>query len=375
PIGFIRDYWKGGRAYDDSAWAVSTGHPGGVGYETNSGYEELISFDVEQQMYEKQSTCYIRIPFTIGDDLSEFELLTLKVRYDDGFIAYINGTEVRRANFAGVPDWDSSADAGHPDSESIHFESFDISDFIDILRQGDNLLAIHGLNSSSDSSDFLISVEMVIRKNSSSSEAVSPSVVEYTRPVELTESCIVKTRIFSNGAWSPLNGAVFSVGPIADNLRITEIMYHPQEAGNPDDPNTEFLELRNIGGEKLNLNMVSFSEGIRFTFPGIELLPGEYVLLVKDISAFETKYGPGLNVAGEYSGSLSNGGERIVLKDAAGLTIHDFSYSDDWYPSTDGMGFSLTVKDPAATHTDNWGDKSTWHPSVGIGGSPGYGNP
>lgn len=375
PLGFIRDYWRGGRPFDDSAWAVCTGHPGGVGFETNSGYEELIGFDVEQQMYEQQSTCYIRIPFTISDDLSRFDLLTLKVRYDDGFIAYINGTEVQRANFTGLPSWNSSADSGHSDSEAISFESFDISDYIDVLRHGENILAIHGLNSSSESSDFLISIEMVIQKSSSAGEAVSPAVIEYTQPIRLTESCHVKTRTLSDSVWSPLNEAIFSAGPIADSLRITEIMYHPQDTGSPDDPNTEFLELKNTGADALNLNLVSFSEGVRFTFPGIELLAGEYVLLVKNISAFEAKYGPGRNVAGEYSGSLNNGGERIVLRDAAGRTIHDFSYKDDWYPNTDGMGFSLTVKDPANTQTDNWGDKSIWRPSVSIGGSPGYNNP
>jgi hypothetical protein len=98
-------------------------------------------------------------------------------------------------------------------------------------------------------------------------------------------------------------------------------------------------------------------------------------LIVKNINAFEAKYGQGLNIAGEYSGSLSNGGERIVLKDAAGRTIHDSSYKDGWYPNTDGMGYSLTVNDPVNTQADNWGDKSAWRPSVSIGGSPGYDEP
>jgi hypothetical protein len=94
---------------------------------------------------------------------------------------------------------------------------------------------------------------------------VEPSVIEYTQPVRLTKSCNVKTRIFRNGTWSPLNEAIFSVGPVADNIRITEIMYHPLNTGNPNDPNTEFLELKNIGNEMLNLNLVGFTGCVAIT--------------------------------------------------------------------------------------------------------------
>ncbi|MHC4733303.1 MAG: hypothetical protein ACYTDW_02425 [Planctomycetota bacterium] len=75
--------------------------------------------------------------------------------------------------------------------------------------------------------------------------------------------------------------------PSARSLRITEIMYHPLFTGDANDPNTEFIELKNIGLDTLNLNLVKFTEGIHFTFPGIELDPDECVVVVKDQSAFE----------------------------------------------------------------------------------------
>ena len=50
-----------------------------------------------------------------------------------------------------------------------------------------------------------------------------------------------------------MNEATFAVGPVAENLRISEIMYHPIETGSPDDPNAEFIELTNIGTETINL--------------------------------------------------------------------------------------------------------------------------
>jgi hypothetical protein len=134
---------------------------------------------------------------------------------------------------------------------------------------------------------------------------------------------------------------------LAENLRITEIMYHPQNTGDPNDPNEEFIELKNIGLNTLNLNLVRFTEGIHFTFPDIELDPNECIVVVKDQSAFEAKYGTSVKMAGQYIGSLANNGEKIQLQDAIGQTILDFEYKDGWYSITDGDGFSLTIIDPS----------------------------
>jgi hypothetical protein len=193
----------------------------------------------------------------------------------------------------------------------------------------------------------------------------SSHAIRYSGSMLLTASIHIKARVLSGSTWSALNEAIFAVGPVAENLRITEIMYHPH------DPNTEFIELQNIGTERLNLNLVRFTNGVDFTFPNIELAPGGYVLVVEDISAFNAKYTSGLNIAGQYSGSLSNSGEKIELHDAAGRIIHDFNYKDGWYDTTDGDGFSLTVKDPVNTDPENWSDKNNWRPSSNVGGSPG----
>ncbi len=196
----------------------------------------------------------------------------------------------------------------------------------------------------------------------------------YTGPVILTKSTQVKARVLNGDTWSALNEAVYAVGLVAENLRITEIMYNPQNVNILTDPNTEFIELKNIGAESINLNFVSFTNGVEFTFPDVDLAPDEYVLIVEDIDAFTNKYDPSLNIAGEYFGSLNNAGERIELLDAAGQTIHDFKYSDGWFTITDGMDFSLVMIDPLNTEPSAYSDKSAWRPSTGPGGSPGTGN-
>ena len=195
---------------------------------------------------------------------------------------------------------------------------------------------------------------------------LSPTAIPYTSPVTLTESGPVKARAWVDGTWSALNEAVFALGPVAESLRISEIMYHPTE------PNTEYIELTNIGAETLSLNLIRFTEGVDFTFPSLDLAPGDCVLVVADVAAFEAEYGSGLPVAGCYAGALSNAGERLLLQDAAGRTIQDVTYDDGWHDVTDGDGFSLTAVDPTASDSDTWSDEASWRPSLDVGGTPGY---
>ncbi|MHC4749321.1 MAG: chitobiase/beta-hexosaminidase C-terminal domain-containing protein [Planctomycetota bacterium] len=340
PIGPVSNNWKGGGAFNDLAWTLSTGSPGGVGYERGSGYQSYISVDVEDQMYNGNTTCHIRIPFVVDTtDLAGFNFMRLQIRYDDGFVAYLNGTEVARRNFTGTPDWNSNAGSTHDDSAAVSLETIDISAFINKLQPGNNLLAIHGLNVSTTSSDLLISAKLIAGESTIVNEVFSPSAIKYTGPITLTESIHIKARALSGATWSALNEATFAVGPVADNLRITEIMYNPQDTNDPNDPNEEFIELKNIGTQTLNLKLVRFTNGIDFTFPSVELEAGEYILVVRDIEAFTAQYGIGYKIVGQYSGSLNNGGERIELEDAVGRTILNFRYRDGWYDITDGMGF------------------------------------
>jgi hypothetical protein len=358
--------------FNDSSWNDATfipGMTGGVGYDaTETRYDPYISYDVEAKMSPNiNDTCYIRIPFTAAS--ADFTTLVLKVRYDDGFIAYLNGTQVAIRNFTGTPAWNSSATAAHGDTEAVVFEEIDISSYNKSLRQGSNVLAIHGLNFNTNRSDFLISVELVGGEVGQGD--VSPSAIQYTGPVTLNRTTHVKARVL-DAKWSALNEAVFAIGPVKEKLRITEIMFHPQDTNDPDDPNEEFIELKNTGTQIINLNLVKFTNGIDFNFSAIDLAAGQYIVLVKDLAAFQAQYGTGINIAGQFSGSLDNKGERIRLEDALGQTIQDFKYGDGWREIADGNGFSLTIINAANPDPNSWGKKDSWRASAYWGGSPGW---
>ena len=372
PTGPISDAWRGGQPFDDSAWTLGTGTPGGIGYERSTGYEQYISFDTGGQMYNKQTSCYIRIPFTLDRDPGISDTVQLRARYDDGFIAYINGIEIARVNFAaGEPAWNSGASTQNPDTDAATLADISAPNAKNAIKRGQNILAIQAMNAGSSSSDFLFSVTLAINQGSSSGGGnVSSMAGKYSGPMKLSQSAAVKARTLTGTTWSALNEAVFAVGPVAQNLRISEIMYHPADTGKPGDPNTEFIELTNIGSEAINLSLVKFTKGVDFTFPSFDLAPGRYCVAVRDTAAFEAKYGSGLPVAGRYVGSLNNAGERLELLDAVGTVIASFRFRDDWFNITDGMGFSLTVRDQTAD-PNALADKSAWRPSAKAGGSPG----
>jgi hypothetical protein len=156
---------------------------------------------------------------------------------------------------------------------------------------------------------------------------------------------------------------------IADSLRITEIMYHPLDTNEPNETDTEFIELKNIGTKAINLNGVQFNDGVDFTFGDESLDPNAYILVVQNLADFQNLYGTDFNIAGEYDGSLNNGGEAIILTDPTGnLNIHNFAYSDGWFSLTDGEGFSLTLRPEALSDpnvNDTYNRKSAWR-------GPGY---
>jgi len=200
--------------------------------------------------------------------------------------------------------------------------------------------------------------------------AVAATAVAYAGPITIDQPLNIAARARVGGAWSALVEARFLVDRA---LRISELMFHPADppsgsAYTKDD--FEFVELTNVSAAPVDLTGVGLTDGISFVFPSSTLAPGDHVLVVADLSAFTSRYGAGLPVAGQYTGRLDNDGEQLTLTDATGAPLLDFSYGDRWYPQADGDGYSLVVIDPAAT-VSSWGTPASWRASALVGGSPG----
>ena len=173
-----------------------------------------------------------------------------------------------------------------------------------------------------------------------------------------------------------------TTNPVVDSLRITEINYHPHDptAGEiASDPQLEadsfeFIEFTNIGTETINPVGATFTNGIEFSFPSIEIAAGERVVLANSRSAFQLRYGTDVTPIGEFdSGRLSNAGETLTLVDGLGQIILEFSYGDDdpWPVLADGSGGTLEIIDGQNTPATEYGSFWRWHGSTSWGGSPG----
>ncbi|MCK4913301.1 MAG: lamin tail domain-containing protein [Planctomycetes bacterium] len=332
-------------AFDDSSWASG---PAELGY--GDGDEAtVVSYGGDED--DKYITTYFRNTFDVND-ASQVSDLTLEILRDDGAVFYLNGTEIDRDNMpTGTIDYQTVATTYTPHETT--FFGFPVD--TNLLVDGNNVIAVEIHQNVKTSSDISFDFKLY--------------GTIYTPPdsIALAETTCIKARSLDGSNWSALNEATYAVSGVKENLRISEIMYHPKDAN---DPNTEFVELQNIGANTINLKLVEFTNGIDFIFGWLELEPNEYIVVVKNQTEFESQY-TDVNIAGVYIGQLDNGGERIKIEDAIGETILDFDYEDNWYSITDGGGFSLTLISPAATDINDFNNEDSWRASTFIGGSPG----
>jgi len=159
-------------------------------------------------------------------------------------------------------------------------------------------------------------------------------------------------------------------------LRVTEIMYNPAAGDALDNDEYEFIELTNIGPTALSLAGAKLTDGILYAFPddsSLSLGPDACMVIVKNRVAFAARYDTSaIDLApGTFTGSLSNGGETIKLEDRTNSTILEFEYKDGWFDETDGLGFSLIIRDAANPDLASWDSAEAWQPSANVGGSPG----
>ena len=146
--------------FDDSQW--STGATG-IGYDNTPKYAPFIGDggDTNDAMRGVNASVYIRIPFTVTD-ANAISDLTLRMRWEDGFVAYLNGTEIHRENAPDIAQWNSRAISNRSnENDAISLFDYPLSA---TLQNGENTLAIQGLNASPGSSDLLISPALTAKE-------------------------------------------------------------------------------------------------------------------------------------------------------------------------------------------------------------------
>ena len=256
------------------------------------------------------------------DRLTDF---TVDLLRDDGAIVYVNGQEVVRDNLP-AGDVDSTTVAGDDTKDEDEFYQFVVDP--GLLVNGVNVIAVEVHQEKASSSDMSFDF-----KANGIYSTGTPTVV-------LNGSTEVKARVLDGEDWSALNVAFFSpeaVKASAQNLVISEFMYHPadatdaeKEAGVTNRDRFEYVELQNISNSTVDLTEVEFVDGIDAlisTGASAFLSAGGYALLVKDLDAFTLRYGVGLPVIGTFTGNLRNSGEMVEVVGSEG-EIRKFEYDD-----------------------------------------------
>jgi hypothetical protein len=306
-------------AFNDSTWSQGTGPLGNE--------NEPMAVPIETEIELGNPTYYFRKKYVLPEDVSLADVqASISTEVDDGFVIYVNGRElVRRGMRNGAVSYD---DLANRDVNEAAIEGpFSVP--IDYLVPGENVFAAEVHQTRLDSSDFVFGMSFDAR-------------------VPLPQS--------------------IPTTALADSLRITELMYH-----SPDGLPHEYIELQNISSNSVNVEGVRLSGGVDFVFPNVTILPNERVVVAEDAVAFLRHYGQGANLVGQYSGQLADAGEELalLLPEPYETAILRFDYSDDWYSTTDGQGFSLEIVDPKARF-DRWGQQESWRASASAGGTPGY---
>lgn len=145
---------------------------------------------------------------------------------------------------------------------------------------------------------------------------------------------------------------------LASSLIINEIMYAPSPA------ELEFVELLNQSSEIVDLCTLTFSDAREVPSSICDgnhmLLPGDYVVLVRDFELFNQAY-PGLTdltITPNDWPALNNSGDAVIIAGPAGI-IDAVHYESSWGRA----GYSLERIDPAgpAQASFNWAPSTDPH--------------
>jgi hypothetical protein len=146
-------------------------------------FHGLFDTDLEATMVGSSSSAYLRVPFNAAAP-NELVALTLDTQYDDGFVAYLNGTVVATRNAPANPTFNSTSLTDRSNEDAVTYETIDLTAAIGELVAGTNVLAIHGLNEAAANDDFLMNVKLT---------GTSPQVVNeqyFTTPTPGEENIV-----------------------------------------------------------------------------------------------------------------------------------------------------------------------------------------
>ncbi|HXJ59152.1 MAG TPA: lamin tail domain-containing protein [Verrucomicrobiae bacterium] len=128
-------------------------------------YAPLLGADLGPLLRNQNASALVRLPFIVN--AIDFDTLLLRVRYDDGFVCWLNGVEAVRRNVPAALAWNSAATRKRTKNEARTVEELNLSALLGSLRIGTNILAFQVLNSSAADAEMLLLPELLAGRSNS----------------------------------------------------------------------------------------------------------------------------------------------------------------------------------------------------------------
>ncbi|MFO1487689.1 MAG: lamin tail domain-containing protein [Verrucomicrobiota bacterium] len=146
--------------FNDVSWPLSNA-PFHYGTAFGGGDDNLTGGTILADMSGGYRGIFLRRTFTITN-VAEIGTVQLVANYDDGFIAWINGTEIARTNVLGQPTYLTNATASIEPARTNTFAVIPLPS--SYLVPGVNTLAVQAFNSTLTGSDFRFDAALQISK-------------------------------------------------------------------------------------------------------------------------------------------------------------------------------------------------------------------
>jgi hypothetical protein len=138
-------------------------------------FAPLIDLDLKTAWQTYETSVYQRIEFNVADPAA-FNSLLLDMQYEDGFVAYLNGTRVAAVGAPALPTFQTNSSFERDDADALSPETFNLTPFLGSLVAGTNVLSIHALNIDDASPDLLSAPKLV------ATQLIDDTVVEAYMP-------------------------------------------------------------------------------------------------------------------------------------------------------------------------------------------------
>ena len=119
-------------------------------------YAAFIATNVSAQVQGTSKSLYTRAAFNVTAP-ANYQTIRLRVRYDDGFFAWLNGTLIVSRNAPAASTWNAAATADRARADGMTQEEISVALPSGLLATGANVLAFQGLKQSAADTDMLLS--------------------------------------------------------------------------------------------------------------------------------------------------------------------------------------------------------------------------